>query len=125
VRLQLDTHTILWWVMDDPRLSDIARRAIREPSNELFASACVAYEIIYKQQSGRLPPLPVSLPRQFHREGVSVLPITLDHAIAAAALPGPHRDPWDRIMMAQAIAEALTVVMVDPVFASYDVPVLW
>ena len=54
-----------------------------------------------------------------------VLPLSLDHALAAAALPGPHRDPWDLIMMAQAVAEGLTVVTVDPRFTEYGVPVLW
>jgi PIN domain nuclease of toxin-antitoxin system len=56
---------------------------------------------------------------------MSVLPISLDHALAAAVLPGPHRDPWDRVMMAQAAAEGLTVVTVDHIFAAYGVPVLW
>jgi PIN domain nuclease of toxin-antitoxin system len=121
----LDTHTILWWVMDDRRLSRTARAAIRDPDNELFASACAAYEIAYKQKLGRLYPLPNALPRQLQREGISVLPISLDHALAAAELPGPHRDPWDRIMMAQASAEGLTVATVDPVFSDYGVPVLW
>ncbi len=125
MRLLLDTHTVLWWVMDDPRLSRIARAAISEPENELFASAAAAYEIVYKQRLGRLHPLPDSLSRQFQREGISVLAISLDHALAAAALPGPHRDPWDRIMMAQAVAEGLTVVTVDPRFTEYGVPVLW
>jgi PIN domain nuclease of toxin-antitoxin system len=65
------------------------------------------------------------LPRQLQREGIIVLPISLDHALAAAILPGPHRDPWDRIMMAQALSGDLTVVTVDRVFADYGVPVLW
>jgi PIN domain nuclease of toxin-antitoxin system len=123
--LLLDTHTLLWWVMDDARLSRVARSAIREPDNELFASVCVAYEITYKQRLGRLYPLPDTLPRQLQKEGISVLPISLDHALAAAALPGPHRDPWDRIMIAQAQAERLSVVTVDHVFSDYGVPVVW
>ena len=111
--------------MDDPRLSSVAKTAISEPENELFASAAAAYEIVYKQGLGRLQPLPDSLSRQLQREGISVLPISFDHALAAAALPGPHRDPWDRIMMAQAVAEGLTMVTVDPQFSHYGVPVLW
>jgi len=111
--------------MDDPRLSPAARTAIREPDNELFASAAAAYEIAYKQRLGRLDRLPDSLPRQLQREGIDVLSISFDHALAAAALPGPHRDPWDRIMMAQAFAERLTVVTIDTQFARYGVPVLW
>jgi PIN domain nuclease of toxin-antitoxin system len=111
--------------MDDQRLSRVARAAIRDPDNELFASASAAYEIAYKQRLGRLYPLPNTLPRQLQREGISVLPISLDHALAAAELPGPHRDPWDRIMMAQAIVEGLTVITADHVFSDYGVPVLW
>jgi PIN domain nuclease of toxin-antitoxin system len=125
VRLLLDTHAVLWWVMDDPRLSRPARAAISEPENELFASAATAYEIVYKQGRGRLHPLPDSLSRQLQREGIVALPITLDHALAAAALPGPHRDPWDRIMIAQAQSEDLTIVTVDSAFRDYAVPVLW
>ena len=125
MRLLLDTHAILWWVTDDPRLSRIAKAAISEPENELFASAAAAYEIVYKQGLGRLHPLPDNLSRQLQREGIVVLPISLDHAVTAASLPGPHRDPWDRIMMAQAQAEGLTVITVDRVFSQYGVPVLW
>jgi PIN domain nuclease of toxin-antitoxin system len=65
------------------------------------------------------------LPRRLQQAGIQPLPLSLDHALAAAALPGPHRDPWDRIMMAQAVAEGLTVVTVDPRFAEYGVSVLW
>ena len=125
MRLLLDTHTVLWWLSDDVRLSRVARSAIAAASNRLVASAVVGYEIAYKQNQGRLPPLPASLRDRLAREGVEILPISLDHALAAAALPGPHRDPWDRIMMAQAHIDALTVVTVDPVFAAYGVPVIW
>jgi len=78
-----------------------------------------------KQNLGRLPALPEMLSERLQREGIGALPITLDHAIAAAALPGPHRDPWDRIMMAQALAEDCRVVTVDWIFSDYGVPILW
>jgi PIN domain nuclease of toxin-antitoxin system len=124
VRLLLDTHAVLWWLMSDRRLPGTAREAIADPENELFASAVVGYEILYKQRFGRLPEFP-DLSRQLQREGIQALPVTLDHALAAAALPGPHRDPWDRIMMAQAIAEHCHVVTIDRVFSAYGVPVIW
>jgi len=124
VRLLLDTHIVLWWFSDDPRLPGMARVAITQPANQLIVSAVVGYEIVYKQNQGRLPPLPEFLRVRLIREGIEILPITMDHALAAAALPGPHRDPWDRIMMAQAVAEGLTVVTVDPAFGAYAVPVL-
>jgi PIN domain nuclease of toxin-antitoxin system len=125
VRLLLDTHTVLWWLMDDRRLPSSARAAIINPANQLLASAAVGYEISYKQRLGRLPPLPEPLPRRLLKEGIEILPITLDHALAATELHGPHRDPWDRIMMAQALAEQCNMVTVDQVFADYGVPVLW
>jgi len=125
VRLLLDTHALLWWLSDDLRLSRPARSAIADPANQLMASAAVGYEIAYKQNLGRLPALPEMLPERLRREGIGTLPITLDHAIAAAALPGPHRDPWDRIMMAQALAEDCRVVTVDRIFSDYGVPILW
>lgn len=125
MRLLLDTHALLWWLSDDLRLSRPARRAIPDPANTLTVSAAVGYEIAYKQNLGRLPALPEMLPERLRREGIGALPITFDHAIAAAALPGPHRDPWDRIMMAQAMAEDCRVVTVDRIFNDYGVPVLW
>jgi PIN domain nuclease of toxin-antitoxin system len=125
VRLLLDTHTVLWWFSDDPRLAIAARTAIANPANQLAVSAAVGYEIAYKQNLGRLPPLPEILPNRLLREGVEILPISMDHALAAAALPGPHRDPWDRIMMAQALAEQCHMVTVDKVFSDYKIPVVW
>lgn len=125
MRLLLDTHAILWWFMDDGRLSRAAGAALDDPANELFASAVAAYEIVYKQGLGRLAPLPDGLPRRLQRAGIAVIPLSLDHALAAAALPGPHRDPWDRIMIAQAQAERLSVVTVDHVFSDHGIPVLW
>jgi PIN domain nuclease of toxin-antitoxin system len=125
VRLLLDTHAVLWWFSDDLRLSTPARAAIANPGNQLAVSAAVGYEIAYKQNLGRLPALPERLPDRLRREGVGNIAISLDHALAAAALPGPHRDPWDRIMMAQALAERWHMVTADPVFAKYGVPVLW
>ena len=125
MRLLLDTHALLWWLTDNPRLSYTAEAAITNPDNQILVSACAGYEVAYKQRLGRLPPLPESLPRRLLREGFETLPVSMDHTLAAAALRGPHRDPWDRIMMAQATAENCLVVTVDPVFSDYGVPVVW
>ena len=125
MRLLLDTHTVLWWFSDDRRLPATARTAIADPGNQLLVSAAVGYEISYKQKLGRLPPLPGVLPHRLLKEGVEILPISLDHALAAGGLPGPHRDPWDRIMMAQALAEGCQMVTADPIFSDYAVRVLW
>ena len=125
MRLLLDTHAVLWWLMDDPHLSPGARTAIADPANQLLVSAAIGYELAYKQRLGRLPAAPESLSRRLLKERLEVLPISLDHALAAAALPGPHRDPWDRIMMAQAVAERCHVITIDKVFSDYQIPVLW
>jgi PIN domain nuclease of toxin-antitoxin system len=125
VRLLLDTHALLWWLIDDPQLSAAARTAIASLENAVFVSACTDYEIAYKQKRGRLPTFPEILLDRVRRERIETLPISLKHTVSAAALPGPHRDPWDRIMMAQALAEDCHVVTVDSVFADYHVPVLW
>ena len=125
MRLLLDTHALLWWLTDDPRLSYSAEAAISDAENDVFVSACIGYEIAYKQRLGRLPPFPENLSGRLRREKMTVLPVTLEHSLAAAALPRPHRDPWDRIMMAQALAENCRVVTIDRVFSDYGVPVLW
>lgn len=125
MRLLLDTHALLWWLMDNPRLSYSAEAAIGNPANQLFASACTGYEIAHKQRLGRLPPLPENLPVRLRRERIGVLAISLDHTLAAPVLPGPQRDPWDRIMIAQAKMEALTVITIDQVFDDYGVATLW
>lgn len=125
MRLLVDSHALLWWLTDNPRLSYSAEAAITNPANEVLVSACVGYEIAYKQCLGQLPEMPGDLSRQLRRERMEILPISLGHALAAAALPGPHRDPWDRIMIAQAIAEQCHRVTIDWVFADYRVPVLW
>jgi PIN domain nuclease of toxin-antitoxin system len=125
VRLLPDTHTLLWWLIDDPQLSAAARGAVGNLGNHVFVSACSGYEIAYRQKLGRLPMFPESLLDRVRQERIGTLPISLEHAAAAAALPGPHRDPWDRIMMAQALAERCHVVTVDKVFSEYKIPVLW
>ena len=125
MRLLIDTHALVWWLTASPRLSVAADAAITDPLNQLYASACAGYEIVYKQQRRRLPPLPGNLPDSLRRDRIVTLPISLDHAVTAAALVGPHRDPWDRLMIAQAQIEALTVITVDRVFQIYGVPTLW
>jgi PIN domain nuclease of toxin-antitoxin system len=116
---------LLWWIADDRRLSVRAGAALDDTGNELLFSAIAGYEISYKQHAGKLPPIPGGLPRRLQQAGVQVLSLSLDHALAAASLPGPHRDPWDRIMMAQALFEGLTVVTTDRQFSDYGVSVLW
>jgi len=126
MRLLLDTHAVIWWLTDSPRLSRVARSAIADPHNAVFASAVNGYEIANKERLGRLPgKLTGILPQALRKARISIQALTLDHTIAAGQLPGPHRDPWDRLIMAQALREGLTVVTVDSVFRDYGVPVCW
>jgi PIN domain nuclease of toxin-antitoxin system len=125
VKLLLDTHALLWWLSDDPRLSYRAEASISNPENQVFVSACTGYEVAYKQKLGKLPSFPESLQRLLLRGGFQFLPISIQHALAAGELRGPHRDPWDRMMMAQALAEHCHMITADGVFSDYGVPVIW
>lgn len=128
MRLLLDTHTFLWWVMDDPRLSAVARRAIGDAANEVWLSAASALEIAMKTQRGRLQ-LPQSperfVPRQLQVNGFQPLPIRLEHALRVFALPEHHRDPFDRLLIAQALEDRLAVVTTDPQFGKYPIRTIW
>lgn len=126
MRLLLDTHAVIWWLADRPQLSRAARLAIADPDNEVFASAATGYEVANKQRLGRLPGrIAQDLAHALRQARIPVLGLTLEHTIHAGLLPGPHRDPWDRLIMAQAILEDLRVVTVDPVFRVYAVPTCW
>jgi len=113
VRLLIDTHALLWWLSDDPSLSAAARRAMAETSNVLLVSAASAWEIATKVRLGRLPGA-AELAADFQgfmlREGFTTLDITADHGIRAGLLPGPHKDPFDRMLISQAQAENVPIV---------------
>jgi len=128
VRLLIDTHALLWWLSDDPSLSRPARKAMAETSNVLLVSAATAWEIATKVRLGRLPGA-AELAADFQgfmlREGFTTLDITTDHAIRAGLLPGPHRDPFDRMLISQALAEGLPIVTKERVFEAYGVRRIW
>ena len=123
MRLLLDTHALLWWLTDDPRLTDRAREAIADPASSVFVSAAVAWEIAIKQALGRLEP-PEDLSVRLARERFEELAITIVHALRAGELPPHHGDPFDRVLVAQAELEGLTLVTRDPRIAQYGVAVL-
>lgn len=126
MRLLLDTHALVWWLNNDPTSSKRAREAIAHPDNEPWVSAVSGYELLNKQRLGKLdPPIGDDLPALIRRARLPVLSITLGHAVAAGNLPGPHRDPWDRLLMAQAQIEGLTIITCDQIFAAYGIPTLW
>ena len=120
--LLLDTHVVLWWLTDDPTLSDdIKARLDHEP--HVYVSAATIWEVAIKQAAGKLLE-PSALPERIRDSGFTPLPIGFEHAIAAGHLPQIHRDPFDRMLIAQAQCEDLTLVTRDPHCQKYDVAVL-
>lgn len=128
LRLLLDTHALLWWFSGDRGLSTRARRAMARPDNEIVVSAASAWEIATKQRLGKLPGIELlidDLPAWLENEGFTTLPIRLDHALRAGALPGPMRDPFDRMLIAQAAIEDLPLVSNETSFEHYGIKRLW
>ncbi len=123
MNILLDTHALLWWLGDDEELSREAREAISNPENTVFLSAVVVWEIRIKQGIGKLE-LPDEFSAVLDRQPFTELPITIDHANAVAGLPLIHRDPFDRLLVAQAMVEELTIVSRDSVIADYGVTVI-
>ncbi|MEO8626152.1 MAG: type II toxin-antitoxin system VapC family toxin [Candidatus Limnocylindrales bacterium] len=129
MKVLLDAHALLWWAMSGAsRLSDRARELLADGSTTALVGAGVLYEIAIKAQIGRLE-LPaqadVYLPRLLRRHSFGVLPIDENHALRAAVLPLIHRDPWDRLLIAQAQVENLPIITTDPAIRRYDVEVIW
>jgi len=128
VRALLDTHVLLWWLFDDPALSKRARDIIADPDNDVLVSSVAGWEISTKHRLGKLPEAEEAvrdLSALLRRARIEVLPITLEHALAAGALPGPHRDPFDRMLIAQSRLENLPLLSSDRVFKQYKVRTLW
>ncbi len=121
--LLLDTHVLLWWLDDPASLEAPARRLIADPRNRVFVSAAVAWEITIKRQLGKLE-APDDLEAALEQERFQHLPITVGHALVVAELPAIHGDPFDRIQIAQARLDALTIVTRDETIPRYDVPCL-
>ncbi len=128
MRLLLDTHAFLWWIADDPRLSPRAAALIADGANQVHVSAASAWEVVVKTALGRVEvPEPVDrfLTAQLEANAFLPLPIHFRHALGLTALPDVHRDPFDRILAAQAIAEDLTLVSGDKMLRRYPVQVEW
>ncbi|MGH7799871.1 MAG: type II toxin-antitoxin system VapC family toxin [Thermodesulfobacteriota bacterium] len=124
----LDTHTFLWWITDDIRLSSSAREIITNGDNELFLSAATGWEIAIKAQLGRikLPKEPHSfIADQLRLNSIQSLPIQMGHALHVYSLPNHHRDPFDRLIIAQGQLENLPILTMDPLIAKYKVKVVW
>lgn len=128
MRLLLDTHALLWWLDGDRRLSLKARRAIANPSNTILVSAASAWEITTKARLGKLPgaaEVAEDVAACVASQGFIPLDITLLHAQKAGRLPSEHRDPFDRMLIAQSQMEDVAVVTDDDVFDNFDVRRFW
>lgn len=128
MRLLLDTHAFFWWQSGSSRLSPPAKRAIADTDNEILVSAATAWEIATKHRLGKLPEadlLAYDIPGAIADQGFEELPISFVDAARAGSLPGPLRDPFDRTLIAQALAHDLVLVSIETVFENYGVRRLW
>ena len=129
MRVLLDTHAFLWWTSEDGRrLSDRARDLLIDPSTDAIVSVACAWEIAIKTATGRLEiegDPEHWVPERVARYGFSVLPVELAHVLRVAGLPPIHRDPFDRLLVAQAQAEGIPIVTSDPAISRYDIDVIW
>jgi PIN domain nuclease of toxin-antitoxin system len=125
VKLLLDSHALVWFLEGDKRLSLPARRAIESQRNSVWASAVSGYELGLKHAQGRLD-FPIhDLQSMLRAASIDLLPVSIEHAVAAADLQQHHRDPWDRILVAQAQIEGLILVTTDEKTEAYGVPTFW
>jgi|ERR1700733_1084348 PIN domain nuclease of toxin-antitoxin system len=128
MQILLDTHSFLWWISDDPQLSKTARKTIEDGANEVFFSAASAWELAIKNQLGklRLPNTPEAfVSEQLQLNGFRPLSITVSHSLHTASLPAIHRDPFDRILVAQSQLEQFAIVTTDRFIRQYEVSTIW
>jgi PIN domain nuclease of toxin-antitoxin system len=128
LRLLLDTHVLYWWHRGDAALSELARAAIADGQNEKYVSAITAWEFITKYRSGKqseFSGIAADVEAVVASHGFVQLPITMRHAQVASCLPSHHKDPMDRFLIGQALAEDMTIVTADGAFASYPARLLW
>ena len=128
MRVLLDTHALLWWLSDDTALTRSARKTIADTKNTLIVSAASAWEIATKVRLGRLPSandLAADFSGHLDRDGFELLGISAEHGIRAGLLPGPHKDPFDRMLIAQAQAENMPIISNETLFETYGVRRIW
>ena len=128
MRLLLDTHTLLWWATDRARLSPVALAVCEDASNVLLLSVVSVWEMQIKAQLGKLTltiPLATLIDREVNTNGMTLLRVELEHVLALDTLPAYHKDPFDRLLIAQAQLEGAILVTTDGVFARYGISRLW
>lgn len=127
-RFLLDTHALLWWLFDDPRLIDSSRHLIRDPANEILVSAASAWEICTKHRLGKLTvaaELARDVPGWVARAGFRELHVTMIHAQKAGGWPQPHRDPFDRMLAAQSFFEGIPLISKDSKIDVFGIQRIW
>ena len=124
MKLLLDTHAFLWWLADDPKLQAAAREAVIDPKSVVYVSAVTLWEIAIKSRLGKLDAGSADLLGEIAANDFLELPVSSRHALLAGSLPLHHDDPFDRMLIAQAWMEELTLVTRDGAFAAYGVPLL-
>lgn len=124
MRLLLDTHVVLAWLLDDSDIGARARQHLEDPSNQMIVSAVVVWEVAIKRALGKLQ-VPMTFVADIVDSDALKLPISLEHAAGVERLPQHHRDPFDRLLISQALIEGATLVSSDRALQGYDVPVLW
>jgi len=128
MRLLLDTHALLWWWLDDPVLPSRVIAAIEDSDNNVFVSAATAWEIATKVRKGQLLEMRDRMERfeaDVAADGFEPLPVTIAHGLKGGALHGAHKDPFDRILAAQALIEGMTLISLDREIAAFGCKVLW
>jgi len=122
-----DTHIFLWWITDNPRLSEHVRKAVASPENEIFLSSASTWEMVIKSSVGKLS-LPSSpdlfIRKQLALNDIKILNVTIEHTFALLKLPMIHKDPFDRILIAQANAENLIIITDDVLIKKYGITVM-
>src|SRR5262249_44817102 len=124
-RLLLDTHALLWALGDPRRLPALVVDSLRDPDNDVYVSAVSTWEIAIKAALGKLEADLAATVRALRAADFEELPITIAHTVRVRTLPDQHRDPFDRLLVAQALEDGLTIVTHDPLVAAYPVSTLW
>ncbi len=124
MKLLLDSHAFLWWLAEDPKLGAEARKMVADPSSIVHVSAATVWELSIKASLGKLDLDGADLVEEIEENDFVELPMTARHSAAAASLPRHHQDPFDRMLIAQARIEGLTVVTRDPAFRAYGIAIV-
>lgn len=128
MKILIDTHAFLWWVADDPQLSLKAKEIISNPDNEIYFSVVSAWEITIKVGTGKLSlsePPEIYIPSRIASNQFEILPVQMTHILRINSLPNSHKDPFDRLLIAQSLVEDLLLMTLDSAIIQYPVTTIW